>query len=315
GELGHGGHIHDADVAGAHGRGDGGFLDPLEHALIERGGGIDFALEDVVLDGFLGFGGDQGGLGGVDGGKQLFAALRLLIVVVDAVYDGFALAHQGGLQGDDLGLHFLDLGVLGAIGGAEVGFLAAEVGELGLVVAQGIIVEDIGQGLGLGALGFGEFLLQLAEFLIGDVLLFLVAREEEAGLAGIALELIFGALQLDAHVFQLARQPLAGALVHLPAGFHTLIDVFVAEGVDKVGGEAGVGGIAQDFNDAGLSGGAQLEAGGGEGERLLAGIDGLGLGEVEGVTPGEDAAGGRGGIARLGLGEFGGDPVQERIAL
>jgi hypothetical protein len=94
-----------------------------------------------------------------------------------------------------------------------------------------------------------------------------------------------------------------------------LIDVFVTQGVDKVGSEAWVGGITEDFDDAGLSGGAELEAGGGEGERLLAGIDGLGLGEVESVTPGEDAAGGRGGIAGPGLGEFGGNPVEEGVAL
>ena len=84
-------HIDDADVAGAHGGGDGRFLDALEHTFVKLAGAVDFALEDVVLDGFFGFGGDQFGLGGIAGGEQRFAAAGLLEIVADAVNDSFAL--------------------------------------------------------------------------------------------------------------------------------------------------------------------------------------------------------------------------------
>ena len=77
----------------------------------------------------------------------------------------------------------------------------------------------------------------------------------------------------------------------------------------------GVGGIAEELDDAGLAGGAKFEAAGDEGEGLLAGVCVGGLGEAEGAAPGGDAAGGLREGTGLGLFELGDDAFDEGIAL
>ena len=175
----------------------------------------------------------------------------------------------------------LHLAVLFGVGGDQFGALAAQLGHLILKGTQRTIVEDIGKGFrrtGLGhlpsgllgyaiPLSFGRLLLQLTQFVLGDVGLFRSGSfrsEHQAGTARVGLESVFGTLQLDAHVFQLARQPFAGVLAHLPAGFHVGVDEFLGQRVGEVGSEAGVGGVVQEFHDARLAGGADFQIAGGQ---------------------------------------------------
>ena len=142
-----------------------------------------------------------------------------------------------------------------------------------------------GDAIGLGA---GEFLLELAELLIGDIIFF--RGEEQAGRAGIVLELLFGFLELDANVFHLPGEPLAGLLGGLPAGFEILADELGGEGVGDGGSQDRVGGIVEDFDQAGVGLHADLEVAGHQGQDICDRRGGLGLGEMQGLAPGGEAA-------------------------
>ena len=75
---------------------------------------------------------------------------------------------------------------------------------------------------------------------------------------GVGLEAVFGSLQADAHVVQLAGEPFAGVLGGLPARLEVLIDEFAGEGIREVGGDLGTHGVDGDFDDTGLAGGADF---------------------------------------------------------
>ena len=283
------GGVDDADVGGAHGGGDAGLFELGEHGVVELAVGIDFAFEDVVLDGFFAFAGDLVGLIGVGGLEELFAAGGVFVFVFDAAEDGGAITVEGGLEGGEFGLGAADFGVVGGVDGGEVGDLDAEVAHFGGGFAEGGVVENVGEGFGAGFLGEfvgglagdagggggGEFLLELFEFLFGDVGFFVVG-EEEAGGAGVLLEGIFGFFEFDAHVIELAGEPVGGFLGGFPAGFEILFDEFGGEGVEEVGGELGVGGIGGDFDDAGLAGGAGFDGSDDLAEDLVGGLGGVG---------------------------------------
>ncbi len=312
------GGIDDADVGGAHGGRDGGLLELGEHGVVKLAVGIDFALEDVVLDGFFAFAGDLLSLGVIGGLEELFAAEGILKFVFDAAEDGGAVVFEGGLEDGEFGLEAADLIVIGGVDGAEVGDLGVEVADFGGGVAEGGVVEDVGEGVGAGGLGEfegglagdagggggGEFGLEHFEFFFGDVGFFV--GEEEAGLAGVLLEVIFGAFELDAHVVELVGEPLGGFFGGFPAGFEVLIDEFGGDGVDEERGEGGVGGIGGDFDDAGLAGGAGFEGFDGIGELLVEEGGLIGVGDAEEVTPVGEAGGifdgGRGGFDLVGGG-------------
>ena len=74
--------------------------------------------------------------------------------------------------------------------------------------------------------------LELEQLGFGNIVL-LVAGEDQASLPGIGLKSIFGTLQTNPHIVQLAGQPFAGVLSGLPAGFEILIDEFVVSVLAK----------------------------------------------------------------------------------
>jgi hypothetical protein len=171
---------------------------------------------------------------------------------------------------------------------------------------EGRLTGDAGGG------GGREFLLELFEFLFGDVGFF-VAGKHEAGGAGVLLEVVFGTFEFDAHVIELAGEPIGGLFGGFPARFEVLIDEFGGEGVEEGGGEAGVGGIGGDFDDAGLAGGAGFGGAGDGVEGGVSGAGGVGFGDVEELAPGGEAGGG-GGVDGVGF-ELGDDAFHEGVGL
>src|ERR1700722_340256 len=139
----------------------------------------------------------------------------------------------------------------------------------------------------------------------------LIPREEETSHTGIGLEPVFGTLQADTHVLQLASEPLTGVLGGLPARFKVLIDEFGGERIGEIDGDLGTHGVDSDFDDTGLAGGANFVVLFGVGDGLIAWAGWFGVGEVEEFAPSGGAGGFRrciqpgGGVAL----EFGKDAV------
>ncbi len=206
---------------------------------------------------------------------------------------------KGGLEDGEFGLGAADFIVIGGVDGAEVGDLATEVAHFGGGVAEGGVVQDVREGIGAGALGEligglagdagggsgGEFLLELFELLFGDVGFFVVGKEQ-AGLAGVLLEVVFGAFEFDAHVIELMAEPFGGFFGGFPAGFEVLLDEFGGEGVEEGGGEVGIGGIGGDFDDAGLASGAGFDGASDLAELLVDEGGVVGFGEMEEAAKG-----------------------------
>jgi hypothetical protein len=188
-----------------------------------------------------------------------------LVVAAHAVIDVAAFGSHSGFQFFDLGINRLHFVVSRRKRRSELGVLAAQVGELFLVVFQGIAVEHFRRCFrraGGGApklrllgeafrLSFGKLFLHLAKFLFIHAIFFF-SGEQQTGRVGVGLKLIFRFLQLDLDVFQLAGEPVAGALSALPTHFNVLLDVFVGQGVGKAGGDSRVDGVAGDSHDTSL---------------------------------------------------------------
>ncbi len=234
----------------------------LEQLLVDLAVGIDLALHHAVLDGLARLIGDARQLGGIGGLEHTLALLGPFVIALDAADDVGALAIQGAFQVGDLGLELAHLIMRGRIDGGLFGVLAAEVRELGLVIAQAAVVEHLGQGLGGRSggdlisgllvdavrLGIGERFLDGLETVVVHALL--VAGENEAGILGIGLEAVLRILQAAAEALQLAGQPVGSSLRRLPHGLDVEIDVILGEAVGKGGGEARIGRIASDLDNA-----------------------------------------------------------------
>ena len=100
-------------------------------------------------------------------------------------------------------------------------------------------------------------MLDLAELVFGDVVFSLcVAGEEQAGLAGVPLELVFGALQFDAHILELAgrQSPVRWFIFQrasMLGSMYSLVRVLAKSAANRGSGESD-----GDLDDAGLTGGA-----------------------------------------------------------
>ena len=104
-------------------RGDAGFLELGEQAVVERFVGFGVALEDVVLHHALGH---QIGFGLLlieRAGQQLFALLRFVIFAAEARDDGFLLAFEILVDLLQLGLQTLHLGKVRTVLGEGFGVL------------------------------------------------------------------------------------------------------------------------------------------------------------------------------------------------
>ena len=143
--------------------------------------------------------GHQTGLGGVVRSEQMLAALGGLKFVPDSLDDVGAFLIEGQFQSCYLSLDLFHRRVGRGQGRRNLGKLAAKVGELDLVILEGCVIEHFGEGLGRRCgrqlvfrlagdairLSLGEFLLKLAELLLGDVVF--LRGKQQAGSVGIAL--------------------------------------------------------------------------------------------------------------------------------
>lgn len=108
----------------------------------------------------------------------------------------------------------------------------------------------LGSGLGVDALTLRlrEFLLELFDAVVGDVVLF--PRDQQPAMGGVGLQRFLRVFQLDLEVFHLRGEPIAGVLRGLPTILDILRPILVGQGIEKIGGHLGVGGIARDCYQA-----------------------------------------------------------------
>ena len=78
--------------------------------------------------------------------------------------------------------------------------------------------------------------------------------------------------------------------VVLPAGFEILADELGGQGVGDVGGQARIGGIVEDFDQAGVGLHADLEVARHQAAGYLRRGGGLGLRQMQSLAPGGEAA-------------------------
>ncbi len=156
--------------------------------------------------------------------------------------------------------------MLGGVDGVELGDLTPQLRELGPIVPERLVVQYIGERFGrapqryfvAGLLGDAVGLrrrqipLQPAQLVFEDA--DLLGRKHQPGLAGVGLQAVFGALELDAHVLQLLIEPTAGLVGGFAAGFEILRNDLARERVGERGGHRRIGGIDADLENPALSG-------------------------------------------------------------
>ena len=118
----------------------------------------------------------------------------------------------------------------------------------------------------------------------------MLGRKTQSGLAGVGLQRIFRALQLDAHLLDLPREPLAGLPCGLPARFQNLRNKLAGERVGELRRGCRVGGVGRDFQNPCEPAGPHLDPSLRIRQGSFATVDRRLLRHMESPAPGGDKA-------------------------